>query len=283
MTVSKTELSLTKGEKSTLQAAILPANATNHDVEWSTSSSAVATVSSKGEVTAIAPGKATITLTSKDGGFKATTTVTVHAKQITTVDLKGNITVHIDTDAAGKANVVLSANDMNTAAAKTTNKLINIMIKPDAGTKEVAVLAPVADLKQNTGLVINTGSANTFIPSDMLVNKNGTDAAVLELSVKQVDKDKLPPAAQTFTLQNTALDFNLILDGKTISDFGGRSVEINLPYTLKMGEDPNEMVVYFINNEGKLEIVKNSSYNSATSNVHFSVKQFGKYAVAAVN
>jgi len=60
-----------------LVATVLPSNAPNKSVTWSTSNSGVATVNSSGLVTAVGGGVATITVTTVDGSHKATATVTV--------------------------------------------------------------------------------------------------------------------------------------------------------------------------------------------------------------
>ncbi len=52
-----------------LNATVLPWNATNRKVYWSSSNKSVATVDQDGNVTAISVGKATITVTTEDGGF----------------------------------------------------------------------------------------------------------------------------------------------------------------------------------------------------------------------
>ena len=63
-----------------LSAEVLPSNATNKSVTWSTSSSSIATVSSSGLVTAQAAGSATITCKATDGsGVYGTCAVTVSA------------------------------------------------------------------------------------------------------------------------------------------------------------------------------------------------------------
>ena len=54
-------ITLRIGWKKTLQASMLPADATDKTVKWSTSKKSVATVSSSGKITAKAAGKATIT------------------------------------------------------------------------------------------------------------------------------------------------------------------------------------------------------------------------------
>ena len=75
--LDKTFLTLNVGENATLRAAVLPTNATNKEVTWSSDKESVATVSSNGEVTAVTPGTAVITATTVDGGFTATCTVEV--------------------------------------------------------------------------------------------------------------------------------------------------------------------------------------------------------------
>ena len=77
VSLDKTELELVIGETSTLSATVLPNNATNKMVSWSSSNESVATVSSDGLVTGVAAGSAIITVTTSDGGKTATCNVTV--------------------------------------------------------------------------------------------------------------------------------------------------------------------------------------------------------------
>lgn len=79
VSLSESSGTLTEGNTLTLTATVTPADATNKSVRWSTSNSAVATVSG-GVITAIAAGSATITVTTVDGDFIATYTLTVQAK-----------------------------------------------------------------------------------------------------------------------------------------------------------------------------------------------------------
>ncbi|GIP37069.1 hypothetical protein J31TS4_03490 [Paenibacillus sp. J31TS4] len=69
-----------------LSTAILPKNASNLNVIWSSSDPSVATVDANGRVKGVAPGNAIITATTEDGGLAATSEVTVHPFALNPVD-----------------------------------------------------------------------------------------------------------------------------------------------------------------------------------------------------
>ncbi len=83
---------VTVGSTIRLTATVSPSNATNKSVTWSSSNSKVATVDRYGNVKGLKAGKATITVRAEDGGFKATYTVTVKAKQTSTQNSTQNST-----------------------------------------------------------------------------------------------------------------------------------------------------------------------------------------------
>ena len=76
VTLDKTTLSLVEGGSETLTATVAPDDATNKNVTWSSDNTDVATVAD-GVVTAVAPGTATITVTTVDGSLTASCDVTV--------------------------------------------------------------------------------------------------------------------------------------------------------------------------------------------------------------
>lgn len=77
ITLNKAKATLETGKKLTLKATVKPAWVYNKGVSFSSNSKGVATVSSKGVVTAVAPGKAVITAKTKENGKTAKCTVTV--------------------------------------------------------------------------------------------------------------------------------------------------------------------------------------------------------------
>ncbi|MBQ6977145.1 MAG: Ig-like domain-containing protein [Paludibacteraceae bacterium] len=78
VSINPTSANLQIGGSTDLTYTILPANATDKSVSWSSSNTAVATVND-GHVTALTAGTATITVTTTDGNKTATCSVTVTA------------------------------------------------------------------------------------------------------------------------------------------------------------------------------------------------------------
>ena len=83
-----------------LNANVAPANATNRSVIWSSNNPVVATVTESGLVSGVSVGNAIITVTTVDGGYVASVTITVEDGEITpptginiTVDTNRNVTV----------------------------------------------------------------------------------------------------------------------------------------------------------------------------------------------
>lgn len=77
VTIEQSSIDMDIDETVTLTANVLPNNAVNKVVEWSSSDNSIATVSSEGIVTAIGSGVATITAKTVDGGFAANCDVKV--------------------------------------------------------------------------------------------------------------------------------------------------------------------------------------------------------------
>ena len=107
------ELTLTIKDSEQLIATIAPVDATNKNVNWSSSDNKVATVSEEGVVTAITVGEATITVTTADGGKTASCEVTVNAI---------NYTVTVTGGTADKATATMGEEVTLTANAAPAGK-----------------------------------------------------------------------------------------------------------------------------------------------------------------
>ena len=77
VSLNKTSLELKVGDKDNLVATVLPDNASNKDIVFSSSKPEVVTINENGEVTALKKGNASIKVTTVDGGYIATCRVKV--------------------------------------------------------------------------------------------------------------------------------------------------------------------------------------------------------------
>ena len=102
VSVSPSTASVEVGEMVTLTETVLPANATDKSVSWSTSNASVATVLN-GVVTGVGAGSCTITVTTNDGGLTATCAVTV--TPVVLVNYKQTNTLEV-----GKSYLIVNGN-----------------------------------------------------------------------------------------------------------------------------------------------------------------------------
>ena len=120
VTLSQTEATLEIGETVTLTATVLPADAENKNVSWSSSDAYVASVVG-GVVTALHAGTTTITVTTEDGGLTDQCVITVNEPYIEPVH---------------PASVTLSETSL-TIENGTQVTLVATVLPADAENKEV--------------------------------------------------------------------------------------------------------------------------------------------------
>ena len=80
VTLDKTTADMKVGDTLQLTATVLPENADDKSVSWSSDNNEVATVSNTGLVTAVAAGEVSIIVTTTDGDFIATCAITITPK-----------------------------------------------------------------------------------------------------------------------------------------------------------------------------------------------------------
>ena len=125
VTLSKNTLILELEQTTTLSAIVSPSDATNKAVTWKSSKASVASVSAKGIVKGNKVGTATITVTTKDGGKKATCKVTVKPVSVKSVKLnKKTATIKKGKTVTLKATISPSNATNKAVAWKSSNKKI---------------------------------------------------------------------------------------------------------------------------------------------------------------
>ncbi len=134
ITLNKSSMSLHTGKNESLTVTISPGNATNKAVTWKSSDATVATVSTSGKVTAVAPGKATITVTAKDGSGKSASCEVTVIRPVTGVTLNKNsvelvtgesetLTATVKPDNASNKALTWKSSDTTVATVSSSGKI----------------------------------------------------------------------------------------------------------------------------------------------------------------
>ena len=206
VTMSKKSANMYPGQKSALKATVKGRTGFyNQGVYWKSSNTKIATVDSKGNVTAKAAGKATITATERSGSKKATCAVNV-------VDVTGKVT----TDENAKT-VTVEATVLN-PTSKTMHYLVSTKGQM-AGQSMMVTTATPAEVSEALGKisakawnektnlepskadkegVCNTGKKTIADLATAGVGNKYTDYTRLDVTVKYGDK--------SYTMQETLKD-----------------------------------------------------------------------------
>lgn len=182
--------------------------------------------------------------------------------------------------------VVSEASLMDAVTALKNSDFTTIRIaEPEtdnAADLKIKLPAQSVNMAQTAGIDkidIETKLGTLLFSTDAFGNKLKKHSSDIELSVSLADKSKLP---STIGADNTVYDFNAYIDGKELREFEGKQgVKVSIDYKLKAGENPEKIVVYYINDNGKLEALKDCRYDAATGKATFNVTSLGMYFAKA--
>jgi hypothetical protein len=192
-----------------LTASVLPLNALNQTVTWSSSDAEVATVNENGLVTGLKFGEVVITATTEEGGFKATCTVKVGLAESITLN-SHNLELLVGDE------TTLTAAILPTTATYTelTWKVVNSTITEN-------ILATV----DNTGKVKAQAEGTCFVIVQ-LNNSNLTDTCAVKIT--RPTGVHLPETNDlSVTHIRGQIEINGIAESVSVYDVNGKAVYIN--------------------------------------------------------
>ncbi|MBR0598271.1 S-layer homology domain-containing protein [Sinanaerobacter chloroacetimidivorans] len=152
-------------------------------------------------------------------------------------------------DSSGKATATIAKKDFS---ALVTDKVNSLKIKSDIAT-----------------LTFDQNAIKT-------ISEGGTGD--IKITAAKLDTSKLSDAEKKQIGNRPVYEFTVTNGSKTISDFHGR-VSVSIPYTPASGEDPSALIIYYLDSNGKLEMVKDCKYDSTAGTVVFSTNHFSKYVI----
>lgn len=179
--LNNSTLSIVEGQSKTLEAKILPINATNKNIIWTSSNTSIAKVNN-GQVTGIKNGTAIVTATTVDGGKKANCVITVKAKTTVTSTKTPTKTptktVEVSSVKISRTSISLKQGASTTlvAAVLPTNAANKNVIWMSTNNKVAKVeKGKVTAIKEGKAIIlVRSGSGNKFAYCYVTVTANAT-------------------------------------------------------------------------------------------------------------
>ena len=232
-------------------------------------------------------------VSSGDGGASSATrtespTITTTESGTTStssVSISGSTNETTGTATAELTSSVMSALVENAKNAEVEGKKSFIELKVEAGdgTSTIAVTIPKAEFDEladstDAGLKVDAGIGTVTFDAESLGTISGAAASGdITITIEKADIESLSDEVKELVGDRPVYDFSVMSGDTQVSSFGG-SVEISLPYTLRDGEDPDAVVVYYIDDTGKLQTVR-GSYDQETGIVSFTTTHFSEYLI----
>lgn len=235
--------------------------------------------------------------TSSSGGSSTASAPTVPALAVVTENngtyVVGKTTTEAKIDENGNAAAVVTKSQIEEAATKAvaeaaksavgTDKIVEIKVNAKSDAKSFETSIPVAAIntindKKIDELLITTPIAEITLDQKVLSGISKETGTDVKIKVSKVDAAKLSEKVKQTVGDVPVYDLNVKIDNKTISDFGG-DLQIEIPYTLKLGEDKNAIVIYSINAQGKAEILSNCTYDIKTQKITFNTDHSSQYVL----
>ncbi len=184
--LSPSNLSINVGSTGKINANILPEDATDKTLTWTSSDPSVATVDSNGVVKGISKGTVTITVTSSNGK-KTTCTVTVSSNIVEVKEIKVDPTnTCIEVGSTGKINVSVLPEDA------TDKKITWVSSNPDVATVD------------SNGVIKGVSEGTVTITAVSSNGKVATTTVTVNPKKVAVSEVKVNPTTITLNVDSTA-------------------------------------------------------------------------------
>jgi arabinogalactan endo-1,4-beta-galactosidase len=173
--------------------------------------------------------------------------------------------------------------DLKQGTKNETDRTITVNAALPAEASGMTIAIPAQQVAEAAAgalkaIIVKTDLAVISLSPEMLQKSLDAGSSSVQLTMGKVDPSLLGGDVRKEIGDNTVYDFNLTVDGVKVPYFGPNQVKVELPYTLRQGEDPQRVVVFNIDDEGKLVVVKNAVYHPETATVSFGPLHFSRYA-----
>lgn len=161
----------------------------------------------------------------------------------------------------------------------------SITIPPIPDVESYSVSVPVRNLSTDhvqDAFTFNTEAGSITVPSNMLTGVTVPEGDKVQITIGRGDKSVLPEDVWDAIGDRPLAQLTLTVDGSRIEwNNPNAPVTVTIPYTptAEELENPESIVVWYIDGSGNVVCVTNGRYDPATGSVTFTTTHFSYYAV----
>ena len=304
VSLNKTEFSMHPGESVQLTAEVLPTNADDISVSWSSDNPEIADVDNSGLVNANSKGSATITVTTSDGGFTDICLINVVSKptsghtnttrnvRVTGIDLnKTELSLMVGGDSFKLSATIIPTNAKNKNVVWSTNN-------KDVAVVENGMVTPVGEGKAI--ITVKSVDGNYSVSCNVIVedesDKFSETIGIETTEITAFDEEILLTFESSTFLSETKIDVKKIIDkkdignlviGSSVFDIAFEGATPAKPILLRMKYSPEEKIdplkfgiYWWDDNKSKWSYIC-GAINTENGFVQGTINKAGKYAVMA--
>ncbi len=191
-----------------------------------------------------------------------------------------NLTVTVD---EGTDNASVDIGALGGSVAGGGSETIVMPAVPGATNYTLGISAENLSVQGGTGsLTFTTETGSMTLPSDMLAGIAGADGKKAEITIGAGDTSALPDEVKAAIGDRPLIQLTLTMDGQqTDWNNPGAPVTVSVPYTptAEELENPESIVIWYIDGSGNAVSVPNGRYDPLTGTVTFSTTHFSLFAV----
>lgn len=163
----------------------------------------------------------------------------------------------------------------------------SIEIKVEAlEAEKVNVMVPKESLTRITnetqaGIQISSPIATIRFDEKALktINEVVDGRSNINISIRKMSTEELSEEEREIISGRPVYQFGVNAGSNNVSSFGDGNATVTLPYTLRPGENPNSVIIYYLSDDGRLSTMK-GHFDKATNTVKFRTNHFSKFIIA---
>ncbi|WP_400256714.1 InlB B-repeat-containing protein, partial [Candidatus Methanomassiliicoccus intestinalis] len=219
------------------------------------------------------------TYTGGSGGYPVNPPVTPDTPEEPIIpDSSGNAEIKVDDKKADELVHETVASGSNTLSIVDKDNVEGTVTSVSISVSDLETISKKIENNNNIDSIsIATSEGEVIIEKEVLAEilENNAEADTLIIEVDDA-KDKLTEEQKKTAGDNPVYDINLRLGDEYVTSFNGKSITVSIPYELKEGEDQNNLIVYYLKDDGSIEKM-NCSYKD--NQVSFETNHLSKFII----